>query len=78
MVTDLDMPVVDGPTFARSVRQLRPSMKILALSGLEARTSAFSWKDLADDFIPKPFLPAQLVAAVRRLLSTNAIARSPG
>jgi DNA-binding response OmpR family regulator len=53
-------------------------MKILALSGLEARTSAFSWKDLADDFIPKPFLPAQLVAAVRRLLSTNAIARSPG
>lgn len=68
VITDLDMPVADGATFAAAVRQMRPATKVLAVSGSEVRTTDRSWKDFADDFIQKPFSPAQLVTAVQRLL----------
>jgi PAS domain S-box-containing protein len=71
VVTDLDMPVVDGPTFARAVRQLRPATKVLGVSGTESRTADLSWREFADDFIQKPFSPAQLVTAVQGLLGAS-------
>jgi PAS domain S-box-containing protein len=68
VVTDLDMPVVDGATFARNVRSLRPAMKVLALSGLEKRAGDVKWEDFADEFLQKPFAADELLAAVERLL----------
>lgn len=68
VVTDVDMPVVDGPAFARQVKGIRPAIKILATSGLESRTAEVDWPGFADDFLLKPFVADTFLATVEKLL----------
>lgn len=69
MITDLNMPRLDGAAIASVVRRLNPAVKILAASGLGSGakpntvTPAF-----ADAFLSKPFNMETLLAAVHRLL----------
>ncbi|HJV91640.1 MAG TPA: PAS domain S-box protein [Holophagaceae bacterium] len=69
IVTDMDMPGVDGPTFARAVKALQPATRILAVSGLEQGQGDVDWHGFAEAFLLKPFPPSELVTAVQRLLS---------
>jgi CheY-like chemotaxis protein len=65
MVTDIRMPGFDGWTLAERARELRPGLPILYVSG-------FSGVDPrpvpGGEFLPKPFLPAQLRAAAAKLV----------
>jgi two-component system cell cycle sensor histidine kinase/response regulator CckA len=71
VITDLDMPNLDGPGLARVLHRLRPGLKILAMSGLagdrlknpEKRTAEF-----AADFIEKPFTATRMLNMVGHLL----------
>ena len=48
LITDINMPVMDGHELAERAKRLRPSLKILQLSGRERRRDAFP-------MISKPF-----------------------
>ena len=68
LVTDLQMPVMDGKQLAQTVRLLRPRLKVLYLTGYSEMlfTSA---KVLTDNeaYLDKPFTPKALIEAVSLL-----------
>jgi CheY-like chemotaxis protein len=72
IVLDIEMPVMDGITAARSIRKLGRGMKrtpIMALSAFlaDAMQSA-SWRDTFDIALPKPANRSELHAAVQAAL----------
>ncbi|MFL0414541.1 PAS domain-containing sensor histidine kinase [uncultured Sphingomonas sp.] len=69
VVSDVVMPVMDGPTMARHVRARYPDMPILFMSGYaeEQLRRSISLENVA--FIPKPFSVQQLAEAARDALA---------
>ena len=69
VVLDLMLPEVDGTTVIRAVRRTAdtPSV-VLSARGTTADRIA-GLEDGADDYVPKPFSPAELTARVRRVLA---------
>ena len=66
IVLDLQMPVMDGRTFFRELRQRGSTVPVLILSAYGARPAQDELG--AEGSIAKPFDPADLVAAIQRLL----------
>ena len=69
LVTDVIMPGMHGPDLARLLRELRPDLPVVFISG-------YTGDDLPDGlvsdhsgYLPKPFAAAQLVAAVSAALA---------
>jgi PAS domain S-box-containing protein len=72
VITDLSMPVMDGTSLIRVLRQLAPEVPIIAMSGLPASIeAAASTRLLANAFLAKPFTPAQLVAALQKVSNSH-------
>jgi CheY-like chemotaxis protein len=76
LITDILMPEMDGLETVRAVRKLRPQLPILAMSG-GGSFGPVDYLGIASAFgttavLPKPFLPAELLAMVQRLLVTGA------
>lgn len=77
LVTDLQMPRMDGLELSRRVREYGPtqSLPILVLSakGFEPahRDTAAKYGVLA--FLPKPFSPRELVRCIENVLSTGSV-----
>ncbi len=73
VLSDDNMPVLDGAALALILRRLRPGLKILAMTGLDTATP-FAPKhpsehaSFADDKLKKPFTVEALLSAVDRLL----------
>jgi two-component system cell cycle sensor histidine kinase/response regulator CckA len=69
LVTDVVMPRLDGPSLVRQVREKRPELKVIFISGYTE--DAFR-KRLGEDggieFLPKPFSLKQLAAKVKEVL----------
>jgi two-component system, cell cycle sensor histidine kinase and response regulator CckA len=79
LVTDVVMPNMDGPTLVRHVRQIRPQMAVIFMSGYAEE--AFRRNDeKAEDlhFLPKPFGLKQLAAKVKDVLSGAPTPRQSG
>jgi CheY-like chemotaxis protein len=70
LVTDFDMPGLDGFELAALVRQLRPRLPILLISGHPFTRSEIVQAGI-DAWLPKPFLIEDLMAALQRLLDTR-------
>ena len=70
IITDVEMPVMNGQEMANRIRALYPHKKILFLSG-HTRDSLLEKKFLEgrEHFLRKPFEVAQLLSLVNRLLS---------
>jgi PAS domain S-box-containing protein len=69
LVTDVMMPNMSGPQLARTLRELRPELKVLFMSGYTA--NAIVDQGLLQPgapFLSKPFSPSSLALAVRSLL----------
>ncbi|MCW2246490.1 two-component system cell cycle sensor histidine kinase/response regulator CckA [Azospirillum fermentarium] len=69
LITDVVMPQMDGPTLARTVRQIRPDLKVIFISGY----AEDRFKDELDDstiahFLPKPFSLKQLASKVKEVM----------
>jgi PAS domain S-box-containing protein len=75
VITDLDMPRLDGAALAAIIRQRRPAIKILVVSGHPAgsRFSAVQAEELADMILAKPFSLEALLRAVDHLLHAVAL-----
>lgn len=71
IVSDVVMPVMDGPTMVRQVRTAHPQMPILFMSGYaeEQLRKMIDLDNLA--FLPKPFSVQQLAEAVRDVLAAR-------
>jgi CheY-like chemotaxis protein len=69
LLTDVIMPGMTGRELAKRLRSLRPSIKVLLVSGyaeddgLESRGSESEF-----DLLPKPFTPSALAVKVREIL----------
>jgi DNA-binding response OmpR family regulator len=71
MITDIFMPVSDGFDLVRKVRSVTTLalMPIIMLSARdEAENRVRGFRLGADDFLPKPFFPEDLVLRVRKVL----------
>jgi two-component system cell cycle sensor histidine kinase/response regulator CckA len=69
LVSDVVMPVMDGPTLVRELMKQKPGLPVLFVSGYVGRPEfkkASGARRL--DVLPKPFSPDVLVQSVRRLL----------
>ena len=72
VVTDVDMPRLGGVALARALLQLRPDLRLLAMSGLSRRETDGAdvpeIQKLAHAFLRKPFTIENLLGTVHRLL----------
>jgi len=64
LVTDIAMPGMDGRTLARRLRERRPSLPVLFMSGFVSGSPG----ELEAPLLNKPFTPDALVSRVRELL----------
>jgi CheY-like chemotaxis protein len=72
LLTDIVMPGMNGPDLATRLRQARPGLKVLFMSGYA--DGMIARRDVIEPgvpFISKPFLPDDLERAVRDVLSTD-------
>jgi signal transduction histidine kinase/ActR/RegA family two-component response regulator len=68
LVSDVVMPLLSGPELARRIRELRPRMRTLFLSGYtEELVGAKGGLSEMDGFLSKPFTPDALARKVREL-----------
>ena len=71
LISDVVMPLMDGPTMVREARKTRPQLPILFMSGY-AEEQLRKSIDIANvAFLPKPFSVQELAEAVRRVLAAN-------
>ena len=78
LVLDRDLPGVHGDDVCRTVRSERPETGILMLTAAGELQDVIEGLSLgADDYLPKPFRFAELVARVRALSRRAAPARPP-
>jgi CheY-like chemotaxis protein len=78
LLTDVKLPGMAGPELAAQLRQGRPNLKIVYISGY-AWEDAFPqpFADSSTDFIQKPFSPSQLAAVIEHILEGSLITPPP-
>jgi len=71
LISDVVMPVMDGPTMVREARKTHPDLKILFMSGYaeEQLRNSIDLDGVA--FLPKPFSVQELAEAARRVLAAK-------
>lgn len=70
IITDVVMPNMDGPTMVRHVKELKPNLAVIFMSGYAEE--AFRRNDQNSEgihFLPKPFGLKQLAAKVKEVLA---------
>lgn len=69
MISDVVMPLMDGPTMVREARKLRPEIPVLFMSGYaeEQLRKSIDIDNVA--FLPKPFSVQELAEAARKALA---------
>jgi two-component system cell cycle sensor histidine kinase/response regulator CckA len=72
LISDVVMPLMDGPTMVREARKDRPELPILFMSGYaeEQLRKSIDIDNVA--FLPKPFSVQELAEAVRDVLAAEA------
>jgi len=69
LITDVVMPKIDGPTLVRQVRETRPDLKVIFISGYTEDTFRKRLdQDAGIHFLPKPFSLKQLAGKVKEVM----------
>lgn len=69
LFTDVVMPAMGGPTLAETLREHRPGLPVLFMSGHPFDVNTKKLAEIAgNDFIHKPFKPLDLIRKIRRML----------
>ena len=72
VLTDMMMPVMDGPALIAALRRIDPHVRIIAASGLNANGNVAKAANLGvKHFLPKPYSADTLLVALQRVLSEN-------
>lgn len=76
VLIDLGLPDMDGEDVLTALRE-RSSVPILVVSGRNSEPDRIRALDLgADDFVPKPFLPGELLARIRAALRRSNLSQA--
>ena len=62
------MPLMDGWTLAKELRQRRPEVKVIVMSGYTTET--IRTENRPGAFLQKPFIPPTLLNCVQRVLAS--------
>ncbi|HRE81015.1 MAG TPA: PAS domain S-box protein [Opitutaceae bacterium] len=68
MITDMEMPIMDGAAAITAVRDIAPNVKFIATTGLDSRTRVSVEKLNVRTCLYKPYTAEQLVRAVHQVL----------
>lgn len=68
LCTDINMPVMDGVGLARRARLRRPDLPIVVCTAMDVEAAYPVLLGLLDATVQKPFIPADLVRAIRSAL----------
>lgn len=68
VVTDMLMPVLDGPTTIRALRKLNPNLRVVGMSGYTSKRMS---GPLPDVMLEKPFRAPDLLNAIHAVLSRS-------
>lgn len=72
LISDVVMPNLDGPSLAAALRQSRPDLKILFISGYaEDSLRSNMAKSAHVNFLPKPFSLSQLAGKVKEVMDAE-------
>ena len=78
LLLDLMLPDEDGLALCQWVKQTRPTLPVIMLTAQGDPMSRVLGLELgADDYLPKPFEPRELVARIKAVLRRGAAAASP-
>jgi PAS domain S-box-containing protein len=75
ILTDMMMPIMDGPAAIKEFKRINPSAKIIAVSGLNISEDT---RAMVDDFLAKPYTALDLAQMVREVLASSGKRRSEG
>jgi len=77
LITDVVMPNMDGPTLVRHVKELKPDLAVIFMSGYAEEAFRRNEENASDlHFLPKPFGLKQLAAKVKEVLSHTPVRRA--
>jgi CheY-like chemotaxis protein len=69
VLTDMMMPVMDGPAAIVALRAINPKVKVIGSSGLGSQDGpAKSISAGVHDFVPKPYTAERLLKALHRVI----------
>ncbi|WP_255812798.1 response regulator transcription factor [Acidaminobacter sp. JC074] len=69
-ILDIMLPEVDGFTLIKAIKEKNPQMPVIFMSARSAELDRVIGLEMGcDDYLPKPFLPRELVLRVKRLMS---------
>ncbi len=71
VITDLDMPFMDGRAVIKALRKIQPGIKIIAASGTDKEVETFLKDIKPDAYIAKPFTSESLLETVYRVLTAK-------
>ena len=73
LLIDVKMPVYDGMYLMRKVKERKPGIPIIVMSGYPTQETISRAEDLgAAIFLPKPFTPDELAETLRSVAITKA------
>jgi len=65
VITDLDMPAMNGAEMLREIFQMTPAMKVIVASGRRPSHSDLQVESSSTSCLQKPYSPRELAEAVR-------------
>jgi CheY-like chemotaxis protein len=68
VISDMDMPVMNGAAMVRSLERINPAVRVLSASGLVGEPRAPQSSSPLRKLLPKPFTAEQLLHAVHELI----------
>jgi PAS domain S-box-containing protein len=68
VVTDMTMPIMDGPATIQVLKRLNPEVRIIATSGLSNTSKAQANALGVTDFLPKPYTAEALLRTLSKIL----------
>jgi nitrogen-specific signal transduction histidine kinase/ActR/RegA family two-component response regulator len=72
VLTDMSMPVMDGPSTIKALRRINPSIRIIGASGLQSNGTEAARTNLRlDYFLPKPYTTETLLKVLRQALDAR-------
>ncbi len=69
MITDLTMPVLPGPDLIRRALRINPKLPIILITGYAEEYIPDDVRPLVHRVLPKPFMKAEVLDAVRTALN---------
>ena len=76
LLLDVRMPGIDGVHFLRRLREVRPTMPVIVITGHASELSTRSLADLGvRELVAKPFAPSEVSKALKRVLDGRSLGR---